>query len=150
VTNRSYHEKTPFHQLAHNLLQTSYSEALQARIPFEDAIGLTGQTYYKMTSDKGGESMEHLPHQQQSGQRPLAAKAMDANGNGVRHAKRERGGEPIDMHQMSAGGHIFPQGLNGMDIMRGMNNINGIMGNNPHGQLQQQVFPFPYSLGCAV
>ena len=129
VTNRSYHEKTPFHQLAHNLLQDSYNEALQARIPFEDAIGLTGQTYYKRAGDKG-DDMGQLGH----GTRRGDGKA-DLSG-GLRNGKRERGGDLRDVHGEGFGyGLNGIQGINAMDahMMRG---VNGIIG-NPQGHLQQ-------------
>eukprot|EP00960_Hanusia_phi_P033733 750624-Hanusia_phi.AAC.3 len=54
VTNRSYHEKTPFHQLANNLLQSSYNEALQSGMPFEKAIGPIGIAYYRNGIDQRG------------------------------------------------------------------------------------------------
>eukprot|EP00286_Rhodomonas_abbreviata_P026946 CAMPEP_0181296732 /NCGR_PEP_ID=MMETSP1101-20121128/4860_1 /TAXON_ID=46948 /ORGANISM="Rhodomonas abbreviata, Strain Caron Lab Isolate" /LENGTH=254 /DNA_ID=CAMNT_0023401615 /DNA_START=138 /DNA_END=898 /DNA_ORIENTATION=+ len=46
ITNRSYHEKTPFHQLVNTLLVSSYNEAVSSRIGFEDAIGPVGMSYY--------------------------------------------------------------------------------------------------------
>eukprot|EP00288_Rhodomonas_lens_P019642 CAMPEP_0177689544 /NCGR_PEP_ID=MMETSP0484_2-20121128/260_1 /TAXON_ID=354590 /ORGANISM="Rhodomonas lens, Strain RHODO" /LENGTH=253 /DNA_ID=CAMNT_0019199969 /DNA_START=155 /DNA_END=913 /DNA_ORIENTATION=- len=46
ITNRSYHEKTPFHQLVNTLLVASYNDAVSSRIGFEDAIGAVGMSYY--------------------------------------------------------------------------------------------------------
>ncbi|EKX36056.1 hypothetical protein GUITHDRAFT_146093 [Guillardia theta CCMP2712] len=42
VTNRSYHEKTPFHQLATTLIMTSYNEAVNSECKFEQVIGVIG------------------------------------------------------------------------------------------------------------
>lgn len=46
ITNRSYHEKTPFHQLVNTLLVASYNEAIAHRLGFEDALGSVGLSYY--------------------------------------------------------------------------------------------------------
>ena len=142
VTNRSYHEKTPFHQLAHNLLQASYNEALQDRIPFEDAIGLTGQAYYKMAGDKGCDTDQP----QHGNGRGREGKGGDSNAGGARQVKRERGGDVGDMNQMNDmnqinamtanGGGFFPHGVNGMDphLFRGMHGgMTGLMPGGPVG-----------------
>ena len=141
VTNRSYHEKTPFHQLAHNLLQASYNEALQARIPFEDAIGLTGQTYYKMAGEKGCEA----------DQQPGGRKGGEGGGGGGKNGKRDRGVEGTDMHQANSGA-FFPHGLASMDqhnLFRGMNGgMAGLMSPGP-SQAHLQVTcarPMPLSI----
>jgi len=46
ITNRSYHEKTPFHQLVNTLLVASYNDAIARRVGFEDALGSVGLSYY--------------------------------------------------------------------------------------------------------
>jgi len=145
VTNRSYHEKTPFHQLANNLLQSSYSEALQARIPFEEAIGLTGQTYYKMVGEKSGDLDQ-------------AARRGDAKGgehaNGGRGAmKRER---PAERHgirpdMIVTGNSNAFQGMGRGDppLLRGMHGsglLSGILGTASQAQIHQVSLSLPPSL----
>eukprot|EP00802_Teleaulax_amphioxeia_P007492 Tamp_07498.p1 GENE.Tamp_07498~~Tamp_07498.p1 ORF type:complete len:525 (+),score=63.01 Tamp_07498:267-1841(+) len=137
VTNRSYHEKTPFHQLANNLLQASYNEALQARIPFEDAIGLTGQTYYKMVGDKGGD-LDQAPRRGDA--------RGGEHGNGARGTmKRER---PSDRHEVVrpdmvsnvSSGSFQGIGRGDPHLLRGMNGsglIHGVMSAGSQGQIHQ-------------
>jgi hypothetical protein len=157
VTNRSYHEKTPFHQLAHNLLLASYAEALQAGIPFEDAIGLTGQTYYKMSADKGGD----LNEQPGGGAPRREVKGVDG-AQAIRSLKRERGVKDVHlmMHEGATAHAPAPQGLNGVDAqllrdpqllrgpdLRGVNGLNGMMGISSSSSQSQlhQVFTLSFS-----
>ena len=146
VTNRSYHEKTPFHQLANNLLQSSYSEALQARIPFEDAIGLTGQTYYKMVGEKSGDL-------DQAARRGEAKGGEHANG-GRGAMKRERAAERHEMvrpDMIITGNSNAFQGMGRGDppLLRGMHGsgiLSGILGTASQAQIHQVSLILPPSL----
>jgi hypothetical protein len=58
ITNRSYHERTPFHQLASTLLKSSYDEALAAGSPFATMIGPIGQMYYKSAGKEAKDAQD--------------------------------------------------------------------------------------------
>jgi len=133
ITNRSYHERTPFHQLACMLLKSSYDEALAAGSPFAEMIGPIGQMYYKSVgkdakdaqdakgdsttipakSEKGGGDDDHVMRgdKSKSSQSPPTSNAQPRQPSTPAPGQdqdRAGGGEPHAQHATNPSGVAAP------------------------------------------
>mmetsp|Transcript_4986 Transcript_4986/g.8016 ORF Transcript_4986/g.8016 Transcript_4986/m.8016 type:complete len:442 (+) Transcript_4986:175-1500(+) len=152
ITNRSYHEKTPCHQLVSTLLVASYNEAVQKKIGFEAAIGSVGMSYYAMgmiaTKEvEPPESKAANAAAMQNGQGNIAqGRGIDPLGQMqaggaeslLQGLKRARPGDSMSNQRMSLPGVLAnAQGLGGLQYpgRMGMQVPGSLPGMNSHQQV---------------